>query len=116
MEERQKILQLYEKGHRISHIARIIGVTHSCVSKIMARYRRTGSMQPRSICSTAKKNIDSKTDMNINPITDNNYQKLCRSYTVDATLNDTSRPVKSYLIQRYFNQITYMCKICKQYF
>ncbi|EJW71062.1 hypothetical protein WUBG_18030, partial [Wuchereria bancrofti] len=38
MEERQKILQLYEKGHRISHIARIIGVTHSCVSKIMTRF------------------------------------------------------------------------------
>ncbi|OZC12022.1 Helix-turn-helix domain of resolvase [Onchocerca flexuosa] len=38
MEERQKILQLYKKGHRISHIARIIGVTHSCVSKIMTRF------------------------------------------------------------------------------
>lgn len=38
MEERLKILQLYEKGHRISHIARMIGVTHSCVSKIMTRF------------------------------------------------------------------------------
>ncbi|VDD95168.1 unnamed protein product [Enterobius vermicularis] len=48
MADRQKILHLYEKGHKISHIARIIGVTHSCVSKIMTRYRRTGSMHPRS--------------------------------------------------------------------
>ncbi|KAL6736589.1 hypothetical protein Aduo_006922 [Ancylostoma duodenale] len=48
MSDRERILQLYEKGHKISHIARIIGVTHSCVSKIMTRYRRTGSMYPRS--------------------------------------------------------------------
>ncbi|KHJ77760.1 hypothetical protein OESDEN_22620 [Oesophagostomum dentatum] len=48
MNDRERILQLYEKGHKISHIARIIGVTHSCVSKIMTRYRRTGSMYPRS--------------------------------------------------------------------
>lgn len=39
MRDRQRILDLYEKGHKISHIARIIGVTHSCVSKIMTRYR-----------------------------------------------------------------------------
>ncbi|RCN48902.1 paired box' domain protein [Ancylostoma caninum] len=48
MSDRERILRLYEKGHKISHIARIIGVTHSCVSKIMTRYRRTGSMYPRS--------------------------------------------------------------------
>ncbi|PIO54343.1 Helix-turn-helix domain of resolvase, partial [Teladorsagia circumcincta] len=39
MTDRERILQLYEKGHKISHIARIIGVTHSCVSKIMTRRR-----------------------------------------------------------------------------
>ncbi|VDN58190.1 unnamed protein product [Dracunculus medinensis] len=54
MSERRKILDLYEKGHKISHIARIIGVTHSCVSKIMSRYRRTGSMQPRSTCNNRR--------------------------------------------------------------
>uniref|UniRef100_A0AC35U4C8 Paired domain-containing protein n=1 Tax=Rhabditophanes sp. KR3021 TaxID=114890 RepID=A0AC35U4C8_9BILA len=48
MIDRHRILELYEKGHKISHIARIIGVTHSCVSKIMSRFRRTGSMCPRS--------------------------------------------------------------------
>ncbi|KAK5980263.1 Helix-turn-helix domain of resolvase [Trichostrongylus colubriformis] len=48
MADRERILQLYEKGHKISHIAKMIGVTHSCVSKIMTRYRRTGSMCPRS--------------------------------------------------------------------
>ncbi|VDO48245.1 unnamed protein product [Haemonchus placei] len=37
MTDRERILQLYEKGHKISHIARMIGVTHSCVSKIMTR-------------------------------------------------------------------------------
>nr|CAD2178676.1 unnamed protein product [Meloidogyne enterolobii] len=46
--ERQRILDLYQRGLKISHIAKIIGVTHSCVSKIMTRYRRTGSIHPRS--------------------------------------------------------------------
>lgn len=68
---------------------------------LFRRYRRTGSMQPRSTCSTAKKNIDYHNDMNVNPVSNNNYQKLCRNYTVDATLGRTSRPTKSYLIQRY---------------
>lgn len=48
MLDRQKILELYQKGLKISHIAKVIGVTHSCVSKIMTRYRRTGSIHPRS--------------------------------------------------------------------
>ncbi|KAK6037570.1 hypothetical protein COOONC_24925, partial [Cooperia oncophora] len=39
MTDRERILQLYEKGHKISHIARMIGVTHSCVSKIMTRLK-----------------------------------------------------------------------------
>uniref|UniRef100_A0A7I4K2R0 Paired domain-containing protein n=1 Tax=Brugia malayi TaxID=6279 RepID=A0A7I4K2R0_BRUMA len=99
MEERQKILQLYEKGHRISHIARIIGVTHSCVSKIMTRYRRTGSMQPRSTFSTTKKNVGCSSDINAESVPNNNYQEVCRSCSVGATLNGASRPVKSYLIQ-----------------
>jgi IS30 family transposase len=40
MFDRRKILALYQRGLKISHIAKIIGVTHSCVSKIMTRYRR----------------------------------------------------------------------------
>lgn len=38
MRDREQILQLYQQGHKISHIAKLIGVTHSCVSKIMTRY------------------------------------------------------------------------------
>uniref|UniRef100_A0A915AFT6 Paired domain-containing protein n=1 Tax=Parascaris univalens TaxID=6257 RepID=A0A915AFT6_PARUN len=62
MVDRQRILQLYEKGHKISHIARIIGVTHSCVSKIMTRYRRTGSMYPRSTCSTRLRSFEGNSE------------------------------------------------------
>ncbi|KAF7635157.1 Metalloendopeptidase, partial [Meloidogyne graminicola] len=51
--DRQKILELYQNGLKISHIAKIIGVTHSCVSKIMTRYRRTGSINPRSSSSSS---------------------------------------------------------------
>ncbi|KAI1715329.1 Paired box domain-containing protein [Ditylenchus destructor] len=57
MQDRQKILHLYQKGFKISHIAKLIGVTHSCVSKIMTRYRRTGSMHPR--CAQNKKSSTS---------------------------------------------------------
>uniref|UniRef100_A0A1I7SCE1 Paired domain-containing protein n=2 Tax=Bursaphelenchus xylophilus TaxID=6326 RepID=A0A1I7SCE1_BURXY len=56
MADRQRILDLYKRGHKISHIARMIGVTHSCVSKIMTRYRRTGSMCPRIGLATTRKN------------------------------------------------------------
>uniref|UniRef100_A0A914BY56 Paired domain-containing protein n=1 Tax=Acrobeloides nanus TaxID=290746 RepID=A0A914BY56_9BILA len=68
MADRQRILQLYEKGHKISHIARIIGVTHSCVSKIMTRYRRTGSMHPRSAQQSKKLNLFDNVQTSILPI------------------------------------------------
>uniref|UniRef100_A0A0N5BSU4 Paired domain-containing protein n=1 Tax=Strongyloides papillosus TaxID=174720 RepID=A0A0N5BSU4_STREA len=48
MVDRQKILSLFQQGYKVSHIAKIIGVTHSCVSKIMTRYKKTGSINPRS--------------------------------------------------------------------
>ncbi|CAP31981.2 Protein CBR-NPAX-1 [Caenorhabditis briggsae] len=58
LEDRKKIVRLYEEGCRVSHIARLIGVTHSCVSKIMSRYRRTGSVQPRSFRATENQEND----------------------------------------------------------
>ncbi|KHN81096.1 Paired box protein Pax-6 [Toxocara canis] len=105
MADRQKILQLYEKGHKISHIARIIGVTHSCVSKIMTRYRRTGSMYPRSTCSARVRSVEinSETSDSEKTIPESDVEKTTRSEN-----NDTSptvlihRPfaIKSYSIQR----------------
>ncbi|CCD69796.1 Paired domain-containing protein [Caenorhabditis elegans] len=61
LEDRKKIVRLYEEGCRVSHIARLIGVTHSCVSKIMSRYRRTGSVQPRSFRATENQENDNAT-------------------------------------------------------
>ena len=63
MLDRQKILELYQKGLKISHIAKVIGVTHSCVSKIMTRYRRTGSIHPRS----AQLSLLSRRQPSLNP-------------------------------------------------
>ncbi|KAM3719361.1 Paired box protein [Dirofilaria immitis] len=63
MEERQKILHLHKKGYKISYITRIIGLTHSCVSKIMARYQQTGSMQPHTISSSKRRNTDCSSGM-----------------------------------------------------
>uniref|UniRef100_A0A0N4Z0B9 Paired domain-containing protein n=1 Tax=Parastrongyloides trichosuri TaxID=131310 RepID=A0A0N4Z0B9_PARTI len=48
MVDRKKILNLFQQGYKVSHIAKIIGVTHSCVSKIMSRYKKTGSINPRA--------------------------------------------------------------------
>ncbi|CAL2032640.1 CBN-NPAX-1 protein [Caenorhabditis brenneri] len=61
LEDRKKIVRLYEEGCRVSHIARLIGVTHSCVSKIMSRYRRTGSVQPRSFRASENQENDNST-------------------------------------------------------
>ncbi|KAI1702543.1 Paired box domain-containing protein [Ditylenchus destructor] len=46
MDLREMILQLYLNGLRISKIARRVGVSHSCVSKIVQRFCSTGSLYP----------------------------------------------------------------------
>uniref|UniRef100_A0A1I8ALA5 Paired domain-containing protein n=1 Tax=Steinernema glaseri TaxID=37863 RepID=A0A1I8ALA5_9BILA len=102
MSDRQKILELYEKGHKISHIARIIGVTHSCVSKIMTRYRRTGSMQPRS--TYAKRGSDSgiESDNDKSSVASNDDKLLIpKSLDVEITpaiFIHRPFPIKSYSI------------------
>uniref|UniRef100_A0A0M3HXT9 Paired domain-containing protein n=1 Tax=Ascaris lumbricoides TaxID=6252 RepID=A0A0M3HXT9_ASCLU len=111
MADRQRILQLYEKGHKISHIARIIGVTHSCVSKIMTRYRRTGSMYPRSTCSTRLRSFEANSETS-------ESEKTTPESEVKKKLNGNEnvsvsptvpihRPfaIKSYSIQRYFSKL-----------
>ncbi|CAJ0934534.1 unnamed protein product, partial [Mesorhabditis belari] len=47
LSERQFIVRLYQEGWRICDISRRLAVTHSCVSKILQRYRKTGSVKPK---------------------------------------------------------------------
>ncbi|CAD5228859.1 unnamed protein product [Bursaphelenchus okinawaensis] len=47
MEERKKIVALFQKGWKICNISKKLCVTHSCVSKILNRYRSTGSVKPK---------------------------------------------------------------------
>jgi len=47
LSNRQQIIKLHENGMRVSQIAKVIGVTHSCVSKILSKFRLTGSIQPK---------------------------------------------------------------------
>ncbi|TMS35477.1 hypothetical protein L596_002873 [Steinernema carpocapsae] len=110
MSDRQKILELYEKGHKISHIARIIGVTHSCVSKIMTRYRRTGSMQPRS--TYAKRGSDSGIDSdNDKSSVASNDDKMLIPKSMDVEITPAifihrPFPIKSYSINRFVRRPT----------
>ncbi|KAL3117964.1 hypothetical protein niasHT_005207 [Heterodera trifolii] len=47
MVERQKIVQLFHEGWKICDISKYLCVTHSCVSKILQRFRATGSVRPK---------------------------------------------------------------------
>ncbi|KJH42770.1 paired box' domain protein [Dictyocaulus viviparus] len=46
--DRQKIVQLYETGMKKIHIAKQLGITHSCVSKILKKYQDTGVVESKS--------------------------------------------------------------------
>lgn len=47
MAEREHIVALYTNGWKICDISKRLCVTHSCVSKILNRYRMTGSVRPK---------------------------------------------------------------------
>ncbi|KAF7634636.1 Paired domain-containing protein [Meloidogyne graminicola] len=42
--DRKKIISLYKEGKRKIAIAREIGITHSCVSKVIRRFEETGDL------------------------------------------------------------------------
>ncbi|CAK5033391.1 unnamed protein product [Meloidogyne enterolobii] len=47
MSERQQIVDLHKSGWKICDISKCLCITHSCVSKILQRYRTTGSVRPK---------------------------------------------------------------------
>ncbi|CAB3400994.1 unnamed protein product [Caenorhabditis bovis] len=47
MNEREEIVKLFQNGWKICDISKRLCVTHSCVSKILNRYRQTGSVKPK---------------------------------------------------------------------
>ena len=47
MTDREKIVGLYQNGWKICDISKKLCVTHSCVSKILNRFRTTGSVRPK---------------------------------------------------------------------
>ncbi|MFH4976732.1 hypothetical protein AB6A40_003441 [Gnathostoma spinigerum] len=47
MNEREHIVGLYQNGWKICDISKKLCVTHSCVSKILNRFRTTGSVRPK---------------------------------------------------------------------
>lgn len=55
LEMRQKIVELHLAGTRACHISRQLKVSHGCVSKILTRFQRTGSIQPGGTQKDAQK-------------------------------------------------------------
>ncbi|CAD6187231.1 unnamed protein product [Caenorhabditis auriculariae] len=47
MFEREEIVKLFQAGWKICDISKRLCVTHSCVSKILNRFRQTGSVKPK---------------------------------------------------------------------
>ncbi|CAI4227912.1 unnamed protein product [Auanema sp. JU1783] len=45
--DRKKILQLFQMGIKKIHIAKSLGITHSCVSKVLRKFHETGSIEAR---------------------------------------------------------------------
>ncbi|CAB3405820.1 unnamed protein product [Caenorhabditis bovis] len=50
--DRLKIVECYQKGMKKIHIAKQLGITHSCVSKVLRRYSETGEIVAKA-CRTA---------------------------------------------------------------
>ena len=46
LEMRQKIVEMHQSGIRACHISRQLKVSHGCVSKILNRFQKTGSIAP----------------------------------------------------------------------
>ena len=46
LEMRQKIVEMHQSGVRACHISRQLKVSHGCVSKILNRFQKTGSIAP----------------------------------------------------------------------
>ncbi|CAI5449219.1 unnamed protein product [Caenorhabditis angaria] len=50
--DRQKIVECFKRGMKKIHIAKKLGITHSCVSKVLRRYAETGEVVAKA-CRTA---------------------------------------------------------------
>lgn len=48
MEERYRIIQLFQAGMKVNAISKQLCISHGCVSKIITRYRETGLLVPSS--------------------------------------------------------------------
>lgn len=55
MEQRKRIVELDQMGVRPCQISRQLKVSHGCVSKILDRYKKTGSISPGVIGGSKKK-------------------------------------------------------------
>uniref|UniRef100_A0AC35U4R8 Paired domain-containing protein n=1 Tax=Rhabditophanes sp. KR3021 TaxID=114890 RepID=A0AC35U4R8_9BILA len=47
-DDRYRIVELYEQGMKVNAISKVLCVSHGCVSKIISRFRETGSVLPFS--------------------------------------------------------------------
>lgn len=56
-ETRRRIIELAYLGFRACDISKRLKVTHGCISKLLAKYRRTGSLDPAQPTGEVKRSI-----------------------------------------------------------
>ncbi|CAK5072531.1 unnamed protein product [Meloidogyne enterolobii] len=97
--DRKKIISLYKEGKRKISIAREIGITHSCVSKVIRRFEETGDLE----------NKNSRTA---------SYLRICRHVRfhrmrkeqMEEMINNKKEQKENQQKQQYYQQIVHLQK------
>ncbi|CAJ0576256.1 unnamed protein product, partial [Mesorhabditis spiculigera] len=84
MKDRLKIVELHKKGYKKINIAKELGVTHSCVSKVLRRYLETGSCEAKNVKTKRKRTPDADA-AEAKPETA--PKRVLRSFTIENLLS-----------------------------
>uniref|UniRef100_A0AC34Q659 Paired domain-containing protein n=1 Tax=Panagrolaimus sp. JU765 TaxID=591449 RepID=A0AC34Q659_9BILA len=100
--DRQKIIYLFKNGLKKIEIARCLGITHSCVSKVIRKFEETGTIEQEKQSRTAScacpgespyHNPSICRHLRYSPITRKTEPKP-KKFSIDWILSDSSREEK----------------------
>ncbi|CAJ0934647.1 unnamed protein product, partial [Mesorhabditis belari] len=83
MKDRLKIVELHQKGYKKINIAKELGVTHSCVSKVLRRYLETGSVEAKNVKETKKQRKKREFENDLITIEPVHEKKKMLSFTIE---------------------------------
>uniref|UniRef100_A0A7E4W4T2 Paired domain-containing protein n=1 Tax=Panagrellus redivivus TaxID=6233 RepID=A0A7E4W4T2_PANRE len=84
--DRHAIVQMYQNGHRKVAIARSLGITHSCVSKVIRKFEKTGQIDIDKQSRTASCACPGEASFH--------DPAICRHYKYTATFSTQHSPPK----------------------